>query len=250
MRFKIIIILVVFFLVSCQKDVTIEKEETDELPSWLLIDITDYGKIYDDNKAINEEYVGEVRFESGLIDLPMVQHSASITEGYDKYLYTDWKTMQEDPLGSIFIDPQCDIESSRNIVIYGHYVYPEDDPMRKERFTPLSTLWDEANYATNRYIYLIFEDEIRKYEIAHIYIATQTDDPLRPLKDDLYYMEADWGNRELEEYERRLDELDLYDTGVSLEDDSRFITLVCCVHDRDDQKQATIAKEIGVYRYR
>ncbi|MBR2067577.1 MAG: hypothetical protein IJ875_04895, partial [Solobacterium sp.] len=51
------------------------------------------------NEDINEDYIATIRFESGLIDLPVVQGPTN-----DTYLRTDWKDMSFDDEGSIFFD--------------------------------------------------------------------------------------------------------------------------------------------------
>ena len=157
--------------------------------------------------------------------------------------------MEEDPFGTSFIDPYCDIEDSKNIVIYGHFLYPDVDPLREERFTPLASLQDEANYEENKYFYLLLEDEIRKYEIAHIYIAQQSNDPINPLEEGMYYMRPDWSYNEMVYYIDGLNEKEEYDTGISLSPDDKFVTFICCVENDDFKKQATIAREIAVYEY-
>ncbi|MBQ1534920.1 MAG: hypothetical protein IIZ64_08935, partial [Erysipelotrichaceae bacterium] len=81
------------------------------------------------NRAINEDYVGQIVFDSGLIDLPFVQAKGTIKEdgepyrffatdgtlvedpyaynGNDVYIWTSWKTGEYDRYGeggSVFMD--------------------------------------------------------------------------------------------------------------------------------------------------
>ena len=216
------------------------------------IDWEAYAEIWDERHAINSDYIGEIRFESGLIDLPVVQYidPNNSNAGYEKYLRTDWETMEYDEEGSIFVDPFSDLTSSTNITLYGHYVYPSYEPSMTHKFTPLVKLMEEENYEANKYVYLVLENEVRKYEIAHVYIAQQYDNPLAPLEDGMYYMLPDWTDEELEYYEQRMSEIDEYDTGVTLEPGDKFLTLQTCVEGRDDQKQIVVAKEVEVFSYR
>ena len=131
---------------------------------------------YDTNKAINAEFTGFIRFESGIIDEPFVlPKDDDIIEAYDKYLRTAWDTMSEDPEGTVFMDPYNTLDD-QNLVLYGHYVYPSYEPSMTHMFTPLHLLKDEKNYEENRFIDLIFENEIRRYEVAHVYYARLYDD--------------------------------------------------------------------------
>ena len=106
---------------------------------------------YDTNKAINAEFTGFIRFESGIIDEPFVlPKDDDIIEAYGKYLRTAWDTMSEDPEGTVFMDPYNTLDD-QNLVLYGHYVYPSYEPSMTHMFTPLHLLKDEKNYEENRF---------------------------------------------------------------------------------------------------
>ena len=76
-----------------------------------------YREFYKSQKEINEDYVGQIFFKSGLIVQPFVQGSTNGT-----YLRTDWRNGKYDVEGSNFMDADCDVDS-HNLVIYGHYVF-------------------------------------------------------------------------------------------------------------------------------
>ena len=92
------------------------EEKTDEFdPQWTNEDFRHY---YD----INNDYLCQIRFESGIIDLPVVQ-------GYDNYVYLDlnFETKSYDIMGTVYMDVDANPDSE-NITLYGHYCYPEIDP--------------------------------------------------------------------------------------------------------------------------
>ena len=102
---------------------------------------------YAKNEAINSDYVFTLRFESGLIDLPVVQGTSN-----DSYLRVDWESGKYTEEGTTFLDFRNVIGEDHNLIVYGHYVYRELDPSQTRMFTPLHQLADEDNYEKNRYV--------------------------------------------------------------------------------------------------
>lgn len=253
----IVILVVLIFVMLQGGGKPVEETPTPTPTPTTTVDTEDYKDdiaLWDENYAINSDYVGEIRFDSGIIDLPVVQaidpDDPSI--GLSKYLRTDWKTMEHDEEGSIFVDPVSDLESSQNITIYGHYVYPSYEPSMTHKFTPLvNYVGDKDFYEENKYFELILKDEVRRYEIAHVYIADiNLYDPNNPLEEGMYYMEPEWTEEELEYYLDRVSEIEEYDTGVEIGPDDKFVTLQTCVENREDQREIVIAKQIEVIKIR
>lgn len=206
---------------------------------------------YDDFYGYSDDYIGIIKFESNLIDLPFVQAKIETTaqDAYDKYLRTDWITMGYDEEGSIFMDPYNQL-NDQNLVIYGHYVYPEYDSSGTHKFTPLHLLKEESNYEDNKYIQLILNDEIRRYEIANVYYAKTEMNSDQPLEEGMEYMFSNFSKEALQYYIKRVNEEEFYDTGVEIGPDDKFLTLQTCVENRDDLKLIVIAKEIEVVKIR
>ena len=126
------------------------------------------------NKAINHDYIGNIIFDSGLIDLPIVQatdvydrngnlytfytEEGQLVEdvedytGNDVYIWTNWKTREYDPYGdggSVFMDFRNNLKD-QNLIIYGHHFARDFDPSGSKQFTPLDALPEEENYETKR----------------------------------------------------------------------------------------------------
>ncbi len=218
------------------------------------IDFAAYQEIWQENYAINSDYVGEIVFESGIISLPVVQYidESNLDQGYYQYLRYDWETGEYDEEGSIFIDPYTYLDSSMNVVIYGHYVYESYDSSKTHKFTPLELLLDEENYEENSIFYLILEDEVRVYQIAHVYYAqlySSDGSSYNLLEEGMYYMKAEWTQEELEYYLEKVSAIEQYDTGVEIEYGDNFVTLQTCVENRDDLREIVIAKQIGSFSY-
>ena len=164
-------------------------EEADELEALKK----EYRQIYDENKAINEDYVGEIIFDSGLIRVSFVQAKSCYKEdgelyqfytedgklvtdasdytGNDVYIWTYWKTGEydyNDNGGSTFMDYRNNL-ADQNLIVYGHHFSVWNDETRSKAFTPLEQLLEEENYPDNRYVTLVLQNEIRKYEIVSVY---------------------------------------------------------------------------------
>ena len=218
-----------------------------------------------ENKAVNGDYTGTLRFESGLIDQPIVQGETN-----DTYLRTDWKTGDYALGGTCFLDysiryeKTADAPEDHNIVIYGHFMYPEYDPSRTEMFTPLHALRSEDNYEANKYIVLLQEDQVRRYQVADVYLCrleydTYYKDYVYTTDQQQYYL----GNFTPEYLEAYKDAINVsvndpslnidnegtgYDaafTGVDFDADDPILTLQTCVLNRADLRLIIVAKEIG-----
>ena len=117
----------------------------------------EYIELWKNNKAINEDYLGNIRFESGLIDLPFVKSVDN-----DDYLRRDFETKKYSVLGTVFMDYECDL-NSQNIILYGHNAFSSYDAGVDENgkkidnktlmFTPLDQFKDEKNYEKNTNTY-------------------------------------------------------------------------------------------------
>lgn len=184
---------------------------------------------YDELAAINPEYVGWLSFESGLVSEPVVQ-----CEDNSTYLKIDFYG-NEEGMGTVFVDKNCTLES-KNITIYGHYVYYDENA----RFTPLTLLREAENYEENKQLIWELKDETRRYEVAMVYIFDMWKDP------DYPYMTAEFGSEEeFMEFIEYAKKKQLYETGVEIEAEDRLITLQTCVRNEDAQRLIIVAKEIS-----
>ncbi len=219
-----------------------------------------YRSIYDENKAINPDYTGELIFDSGLIDVSFVQAKSCFRDdgelytfytedgkvvtdatnytGNDVYIWTYWKTGEydyNDNGGSNFMDYRNNL-SDQNLIIYGHHFSVWNDETRTKAFTPLEQLLEEENYAPNRYVTLVLEDEIRRYEIASVYnFDAFNEDHLKNMQywrveynyDD--YADNSYDAGYYRNYIEAVRKAQLYDTGVDWTTDDNTLTLQTCI---------------------
>lgn len=123
--------------------------------------------IWETNHQINEDYVGQLWFESGLINQPIVQGDSN-----EKYFRTNWQTLVHDEEGSAFFDYRNDVKADQNIIIYGHNVETSYEPSRTHMFTPLHELETKEGIENNKIVYLLLDDRLLQYEVALVYKAS------------------------------------------------------------------------------
>ena len=219
-----------------------------------------YRSLYDENKAINPDYVGELIFDSGLIDVSFVQAKSCFKDngelysfyteegklvtdateytGNDVYIWTYWKTGEydyNDHGGSNFMDYRNDL-SVPNLIIYGHHFSVWNDETRTKAFTPLEQLLEEENYAANRYVTIVLQDEIRRYEIAAVYefdaFSEEHLEKLQYWRIEYNYDDYDGSAYDADYYRNYIDtakKTALYDTGVEWTESDNTVTLQTCI---------------------
>ena len=64
----------------------------------------------------------------------------------------------------------------QNLIIYGHHYARDYDPSGSKQFSALDILLDEENYGDNKSLELILDNEIRRYEVAAVFVIDILDD--------------------------------------------------------------------------
>lgn len=186
-----------------------------------------FAKEYEENKVINSEYIGKLKFESLLVEQNLVQ-----TTDNDKYLNVAWDTTVDNE-GAAFMDYRNTL-SDQNLIVYGHYVYYDDSAM----FTPLQNLLDSENYEANKYIDVYFSGtDIRRYMITDVYYYPMYSDTLK------YYV-CNYDAESFNMYYQAVKEADLYDTGESITMDDHLLSIQTCVRDHDELREIVVAKQV------
>lgn len=208
-----------------------------------------YLSTWNEYHVINDDYIGTIQFESGLIDLPFVQGSDNTT-----YFRTNWQTMEYDDEGSIFLDSSNSLHD-QNLILIGHYVYESVDPTRTHMFTPLSLLTSQENYEANKLVKLYLENEIREYVIAYVYecplIYEETDgDAFYYAEDGYEFYYPNYTEDEFNQYINTIKENSYYDTGVEVSYTDSLLTLQTCIENVDDKREIVVLKEVNRTEYK
>ncbi len=236
---------------------------------------------WQENKKINEDYVGDIVFESGIIDVSFVQAKSvykdngelykfytedgrlvTDPEGYtgnDVYIWTYWKTGKydyNDNGGSTFMDYRNTLYD-QNLIIYGHHFSVWNDQTRTKAFTPLELFLEQKNYMSNRYLKLILEKEVRTYVLAVVYEFDASQD--RFFRDMQYWRTSydydDYNNNSYdpgyyEKYIENIKKEQLYDTGVELTTADKTLTLQTCISGYTGELyEILVFKELSVEYY-
>lgn len=277
----ILIVLISFTALLFTNSANSKKEEEIVEPNIIIKNVQQERETWLNNKNINEDYVGEIKFESNLINKSFVQAKdiydkngnlyhfynedgslASIDEdhtGNDVYLWTNWKDMSYDyniEGGSVFMDYRNSLDD-QNIIIYGHHFSEGggNDPDRIKAFTPLEILLNEDNYYDNNKVSLILDNETRTYELVCVYVFDTNDNYYL---DNLQYYRTDYNYDEFNDVEDEsyysnyidaLDSVKLYDTGVELTTDDKTLTIQTCISGSSSMFEICVFKQLNIDCY-
>ena len=203
---------------------TIQKAENTYMEAYRQNLLNEFNTYY----TVNNDYQGMLTFDSGIISEKVV-----LAEDNDKYLRKDFNLKRDDE-GTVFMDMDCNLDS-RNITMYGHYVYYNS----KAKFSPLHLLAKEKNYESNKYITFKLKEEIRTYEIFAVYYYDWR------YEDAYFYNTADF--QTAEGFQRHVNnsiKRALYKTNVKVNDDDNLLTLQTCVRNKKNSRLIVVAKEI------
>ena len=196
-------------------------------------------------KNINNDYIGQIIFKSGIINEPVV-----FSETYGYYLQKNLKE-EYSKLGTVYLDDRNTLDD-QNLILYGKYTsknftdYEEYDPNVRPRFSNLELLLDEDNCIDNKEVYLYLEDEIRTYEVVAVYYCPLTldeDGYYSYVEDGYEYYLTNYSSDEFNTYKNTIDNAMLYDTNLNYSYYDKFLTLQTSVEGRDDIIEIVLCKQ-------
>lgn len=162
----------------------------------------------------NNEIVGYLKIDNTDLKVPITQG-----ENNSKYLSKD-AYGNDDTIGNPFLDYRVDINSSNKLLIYGHnlaYGYSLNN--KDVPFKILENYYDKEFYDSHKYIELITDSNIFKYEIYSVYVETE----------DWSYMKIDYPNSDSRYNElRQHKSKSFYDTGVDITPTDEILILQTC----------------------
>lgn len=166
--------------------------------------------------AINDDVVGYICFESGLVRQPVVQYSDN--SYYLKHnIYKEYSSS-----GTVFMD-YATTSQSENITLYGHKVFADDTAM----FSPLGRLVDKAMFEQNHRFYFYDSCCKRTFEIISVYKLDIYEDSFN------YSRTAFYGYEDFEQYISFVKGRSLVDAAYTAELGDRLMTLQTCTSNSD-----------------
>lgn len=158
--------------------------------------------------SLNKDIVGWIWINDLKINYPLVRGSDNqfyLTHTYDGTYNS---------LGSIFMDFRNSTElDDPNTLIYGHNMLTD------EMFGILEKYKDLEFYENHKYVYILQEDVVRKYEIFSAYITDAYGDS---------YTREFSDTNSFNDYLYKMKNQSLIDTGVLVKKDDKIITLSTC----------------------
>ncbi len=179
--------------------------------------------------AQNEDFVGWIKIPDTRIDYPVVQSPNSpnyyLRRGFDKkYSY----------YGVPYAAEHCEIQTSDNVVIYGHNMN------NGSMFSDLEKYRSKSFYEGHRYITFDTLEDFGTYEIIAVFRTAAGS------KDEFKYFIFDDGDaEEFNAYVSECKARSLYSIETSAQDGDRLITLSTCEYTRENGRLVVVAKKIA-----
>lgn len=189
-------------------------------------------KAFNALKGENEDLIGYLKFDSGILSLPVVQANDN-----NYYLRRSFYKEYNDQ-GVPFMDASC-TTNSQNMVIYGHNVYYDDSAM----FSPLSFLTNQEKFEENQYFTFYLDDEVRKYVITDVYEID--------INNSNYdFQKTDFSNQdEFDKWYQTAHKRSVVSSKQTLTYNDNFITFQTCKRFYQDSRIIILAKEIERNNY-
>lgn len=185
---------------------------------------------YKDLFLQNEDMVGWISIAGTTINYPVMQTK----NNPNFYLKHNFEKEYSD-LGVPYVQENCDLLTSDNLIIYGHHIKGQ------KMFGALEDFKSQSFYEEHRTIQFDTLTEQAEYEIVAVFkTVAYSSAGFR------YY---DFVDAEREEdfnaYIAKCRELALYDTGVTAEYGDRLITLSTCEYSAQNGRLVVVAKKVG-----
>lgn len=184
-----------------------------------------YASVYEQNN----DFVGWISIDGTNINYPVMQ----TVEHPNYYLKRGFDGKYSEH-GVPYVQEDCNLLSSDNIVIYGHNM--KDGTM----FSDLEEYISEEFY--KRYPYIQF-DTLNDYGTYVIIVVFKTVAYSEDGFKFYNFVDASDG-AEFDNYISRCKELSLYDTGISAEYGDKLLTLSTCEYSRNNGRMVIVAKLI------
>ena len=203
-----------------------EEKQTDEPVSEGEDILAKYRELY----LQNEDMVGWISIAGTTINYPVMQTK----NNPNFYLKRNFEKEYSD-LGVPYIQENCDIATSDNLIIYGHHI------TGGRMFGALEDYKSQSFYEEHKTIQFDTLTEQAEYEIIAVFKTVAYS-----AQGYRYYDFVDAENEEeFDAFVGKCKELALYDTGVTAEYGDRLITLSTCEYSAQNGRLAVVAKKIN-----
>ena len=194
--------------------------ESDQLP---LMDFSDL-------KQRNPEVVGWIRIPETPIDFPVMQ-----TTDNQFYLHHGLDG-EYDRLGLPFLDYECCLEESDQLIVYGHNM----GEGREERFSSLQHYRDPEYYSQHPVICFYTPHETMRYKVTAVLgLTARTEDADYFAFNELIdFPDSDARQRYMEQIAQRA----FYMAGDFAHEEETLLTLCTCTYEMPDARLVVVAR--------
>lgn len=241
---KIVIILITLIVIIAIITTVVflhqkEQDETKLSPSSTMIqteiETTGVPAKYNEYYEKNNDFVGWIKIDETNINYPVVQ-----TDNNDYYLNHNFEKKKE-ARGTIFMDTACNSDTlDKNTVIHGH------NWLDKTVFSELTKYSQFEFYKKHPIVEFDTKTDMYKWKIISVFITTGLKE-----EDNGYVFNYVYPHMQDENYDGYIKELktrSLYDTGVDVNENDKFLTLSTCTREVDTKNYRTDCRIVIVAR--
>ena len=176
---------------------------------------------------VNNDIVGWLKIDNTNINYPVMQTKNTPNYYLRRNFYKEYSQW-----GTPFLSENCDIQSSDNLIIYGHHIN------NSKMFGELEHYKKEEYYKNHKYIKFYTMNEKKEYEIIAVFKTVA-------YTGFKYYQYSNFNNeREFETFINKCRELSLYKINVKAEYGDKFITLSTCEYSQNNGRLVVVARKI------
>ena len=205
------------------------QEDESEAPEIPLTEeetvLPEYGELF----LQNPDMAGWIKVEGTTINYP-VMHTPNEPNFYLKHNFEK----EYSDLGTPYVQEDCDIAASDNLVIYGHHI------KGGRIFGALEDYKSKSFYEKHKTIQFDTLTEQAEYEIIAVFKTVAYSSQGYRYYD---FVNAE-NEKELDAYVGKCKELALYDTGVTAEYGDKLITLSTCEYSAQNGRLVVVAKKV------
>lgn len=188
---------------------------------------TEKANPYEKLQKKNSDFVGWIKIDGTGIDYPVMQSK------YDPDYYLHHSFEKEySRHGVPYLDSECDIENSNNLIIYGHHM--KDGSM----FAPLVKYENEGFRETHQIIEFNTVEERSRYLVLAAFTYNADSQEFN------YTHYTDMNEREFEDFIKEVKHRSIYDTGVNAQYGDMLLTLSTCEYSYANGRFVLVAKRV------
>lgn len=186
---------------------------------------------YEAVAKLNSDYIAWIKIPDTNINYPVMQTKDRPNYYLHRNIYKNYSRY-----GTPYLQENCDITTSDNLVIYGHNM------KTKAMFHDLVNYANFDYYQKHKNIQLIIEDKTFTYTIISAFKTVAYSNN----GFDYYSFVIAKSENNFNDFVNECKELSFYDTGVSAECGDKLLTLSTCEYSRENGRMVVIAKLVEV----